>query len=105
MRDFVELVFAIRVLDGNQQLVEPRQDFDRVDRKGLLVNLRIRFAGAMHLAKARGVPKFRREVPAFLDLLFVERNVLADRRDPHQAEAQSIRTVFRDQIERVRRVA
>src|SRR5256714_12009017 len=51
----------------------------------------------MHLAEARCVPKFRGEVVSFLDLLFVERDVLSDRRDPHQAEAQSIGAIFPDQ--------
>jgi hypothetical protein len=37
----------------------------------------------MHLSEARDVPKFRREVSTFFDLLFVEANVLASGRNAH----------------------
>ena len=59
----------------------------------------------MHLAEARDVPKFRREIAAFFDLFFVKANVLTARRDPHQPEAQTIRAVFVDQVERIGRIA
>ena len=69
---------------------------------------RIDFAfdlAAVHLAKARRIPKLVREVAPFLDLLLVEANVLPNRRDSHQAETQAIRAIFPDQVERIRRIA
>src|SRR3954469_15107611 len=68
LRHFVELVFAVSVLDRDEQLVEARQDFDRVNGKRLGIEPGLRFARTMHLAEAGGVPKLRGEVPAFLDL-------------------------------------
>src|SRR5207249_1423711 len=59
----------------------------------------------MHLTKARDVPEFRREVAAFLDLFFIEPNVLARWRDPHETKAQSVGSVFVDQLKRIRRIA
>src|SRR5207244_8106881 len=46
-----------------------------------------------------------REVAAFLDLFFIEPNVLARWRDPHETKAQSVGSVFVDQLERIRRIA
>src|SRR5438309_872908 len=60
---------------------------------------------AVHLAKARHIPKFGREITAFLDLFFVEPNVLTARRDPHQTETQAVSAVFVDQVERIGRIA
>ena len=57
------------------------------------------------MAKPRHVPKFGREIAAFFDLFFVEANILAARRDPHQAEAQTVRSILVDQLERIRRIA
>ena len=60
---------------------------------------------AVHLAETRRVPELVGKVPAFLDLLLVEADVLAAGRDPHQAEAQPVGAIFRDQIERIGRIA
>ena len=59
----------------------------------------------MHLAETRRVPKFVRKISAFFDLLFIEANVLTARRNAHQAEAQTVGPIFRDQLERIGRVA
>src|SRR6266436_7633070 len=59
----------------------------------------------MHLAEPSHVPKFGGEIAAFFDLFFVEANILAARRDPHQAEAQTVRAIFVDQVERIGRIA
>ena len=101
----VEFVFAVTILDCNQQFIEPRQDFDRVNRQRLLVDLRRGLARSVHLAEARGIPQLRREVAALLDLLFIERNILTAGRDAHEPETQTIRAEFRNEVERVRRVA
>src|ERR1043166_5199095 len=60
---------------------------------------------AVHLAKPRDVPEFRREVSAFLDLSFIEPNVLSRRRDAHQSKSQAVRAILIDQLERVGRIA
>src|SRR4030088_569402 len=59
----------------------------------------------MHLPEPHRVPKFRGEVAAFLDLFFVETNVLPARRNPHKTEAQPVGAVLINQLERIRRVA
>ena len=59
----------------------------------------------MHLTKTRDVPEFRRKVSAFLDLSFVEPNVLSRRRDAHQTKSQAVGAVFVDQLQRIRRIA
>src|SRR5205823_12542610 len=59
---------------------------------------------AVHLTETRRVPQLRGKVPPFFDLFFVEANVLPARRNSHQAETQTIRSVFRNQIERVGRI-
>src|SRR6476469_10973460 len=59
----------------------------------------------MHLAKTRDVPEFRRKVSAFLDLSFIEPNVLAGGRDAHQTKSQTVGAVLVDQLERIRRIA
>ena len=103
--DLVEFVFAIRRFGRDQQFIETRQHFDRVDRKRVFLQTRRRLARPVHLAKARGVPKLGREIAALLDLLLIERDVLPARRDPHQAKAQTVRAILRDQIERIGRIA
>src|SRR5437870_1184603 len=59
----------------------------------------------MHLTETRRIPKLGCEVSPFLDLLFVESDVLSARRNPHQPEPHAIGAIFRDQVERVRRIA
>ena len=58
----------------------------------------------MHLPEARDIPKFRREVSAFFDLLFVEANVLASGSDAHQTEPQAIGTILVEQFKWIGRV-
>src|SRR6266516_2443357 len=58
----------------------------------------------MHLPKATGVPKFGREVAPFLDLLFIEADVLAAWGNAHETKTQTIRAILLDQLERVGRV-
>src|SRR5437868_14312074 len=58
----------------------------------------------MHLPKTRDVPKLGRKVTAFLDLLFIEANVLATWRSPNQSEAQTICAILCHQGERIGRV-
>src|SRR5205809_957957 len=55
----------------------------------------------MHLPKASSVPKFGREVAPFLDLLFIEADVLAAWRNAHETKAQTVRAILVDQLERV----
>ena len=69
-----------------------------------------KFVGAqlswsVHLAEPGNVPKFGREITAFFDLLFIKADVLAARRDPHQAEAQPVRAIFVDQVEGIGGIA
>src|SRR4029077_15154202 len=45
------------------------------------------------------------KVSAFLDLSFVEPNVLSRRRDAHQTKSQPVRAVLVDQLERIGRIA
>ena len=59
----------------------------------------------MQESKAAGVPQLVAKIASFDDLLLVEADVLTLRCDAHQPEAQTISTIFRDQVERVRRVA
>src|SRR6266487_5764378 len=59
----------------------------------------------MHLTEPGNVPEFCREVAAFLNLSFIEANVLSRRRDAHQTESQAVGTVLVDQLERIRRIA
>src|SRR5207237_6340472 len=68
-------------------------------------DLRCGFARPVHLSKACDVPKLRRKVAAFLDLFFVEANILPARSDPHETKSQSVRTVLVDQFKRIGRVA
>jgi len=103
--DNIELVFAIPRVERVDRFVQSGEDFDRVDRQQLIVDFRIGRAGAMHLAKTRRIPKLGREIASLFDLLFIEANVLAARRDTHETEAQTVRAVLVDQIERIGRVA
>src|SRR6266581_4571302 len=59
----------------------------------------------MHLTEAGNVPEFRRKITAFLDLSFIEPNILARGRDAHQAKSQTVRPVLADQFQRIRRIA
>src|SRR6476646_1968710 len=59
----------------------------------------------MHLTESSHVPELGRKITAFLDLRFIEPNVLSRRRDPHQAKSQTVRTVLADQLEWIRRIA
>ena len=68
------------------------------------IDFALDFAG-VHLAEAAGVPKFRAEITAELDVLFVEEDVLAERRGTHDAEAKGVRAVFSNEVERVGRIA
>src|SRR3984957_10800134 len=60
---------------------------------------------ADHLAEAARVPELVAEVAAQFDVLFIEQNILAERRGAHHAEAQRIRAELRDEVERVGRIA
>src|SRR4029077_8278292 len=44
-------------------------------------------------------------IAAFLDLSFIESNVLPSRCDTHQTKSQTVGTVRVDQLERIRRIA
>src|SRR5882724_6846159 len=105
LRDQIEVIFAIRGLYRIDCLVEPREHFDGIDRQLLSVDLWRSIARAVHLAKTRNVPEFRRKVSAFLDLSFIKPNILASGRDAHQAESQSVGAVLVYQLERIRRIA
>jgi hypothetical protein len=59
----------------------------------------------LHLAEAGGVPELGAEVAAELDVLFVEADVLTQRRTAHDAEAQRIGAVARDELQRIGRIA
>src|SRR2546422_6677887 len=59
----------------------------------------------LHLPEAAGVPEFVAEVAAQLDVFLVEKHILAERRAAHRAEANGVGAVFRDQFERVGRIA
>ncbi len=50
----------------------------------------------MHLPEASDVPKFRREVSTFFDLLFVEANILSPGSNAHQAKAQAVSAILAD---------
>jgi len=56
---------------------------------------------ALHLAETTGVPELVAEVAAQLDVLFIEEDVLAERSGAHHAEAQRIRAILGDEVERV----
>ena len=68
------------------------------------IDLALHFA-ALHLAETAGVPELVAEIAAQLDVLFIEQHVLAERRAAHHAEAQGVRAVFGDEVERVGRIA
>src|SRR2546428_13100167 len=76
LRDRVELIFAIRSVDYVDRLVQTREHFDGVNGQRLLIDCWRSLARAMHLTKAGDVPEFCREVTAFLDLFFVEPDIL-----------------------------
>src|SRR5947207_15595298 len=59
----------------------------------------------LHLTKTRDVPEFRRKVSAFLNLSFIEPNILASGRDAHQTKSQAVGAVLVDQLERIGRIA
>ena len=69
------------------------------------IDFALRTCAALHLAETAGVPKFVAEIAAELDVLFVEEHVLPERRAAHRAEAQRVRAVLGDELERVGRVA
>ena len=96
LRDCVELVIAIRFFDCVDRFVQSRQNFDREDRQFLWIDLRRSGARSVHLPEPGDVPKFGGEVAPFFDLFFVEPNVLTARSDPHQAETQTVRSIFID---------
>ena len=56
---------------------------------------------AVAAAAERAKTTAGRNIPAFDDLLFVEFNVLPLRRNPEKSEAQAVRPVFGDEVERL----
>ena len=59
----------------------------------------------MHLPETAGVPKLVAEVAAQLDVLFVENDVLSQRRGAHNAQAQGVGAILGDEVERIGRIA
>jgi hypothetical protein len=57
------------------------------------------------LAKAASIPKFVGEIPAFLHLFLVVPNVGSLGGDTEKSEAESIRSVFGDEIKGIRGVS
>ena len=99
-----EIVFLQRLRDRADRVIEAQQDPFVVAGE----ERRIDFAfglSAVHLAEARRVPELVGKVPALLDLLLIKTNVLPAGRNPHQTETQPIRPIFRDQVERIGRIA
>src|SRR5450432_3301067 len=97
--DLIEFVFAISGFGRGKQLVETGENFDRIDGKRGFLETRHCLTWAMHLSKARGIPKLRRKIAAFLDLLLIKGNILSAWCDAHQTEAQSVRPIGRHQVE------
>src|SRR6266487_5001593 len=77
LRDGIELIFAISAFNCLDCFVQPSEQFQGVDRYCLVVDIWNDIARSMHLPEASDVPKFRREVSTFFDLLFVEANILS----------------------------
>src|SRR5438552_18124252 len=103
--DRAELIFAVSSFDCVHRFVQAGEQFQGVDRYRLVVDFWSDLAWSMHLPEASDVPKFRREVPPFFDLLFVEANILSSGGDAHQAEAQAVSAILVDQFEWIGRVA
>ena len=57
------------------------------------------------MRKRQIFPELVAEIAALLDLLFIEADVGALRRDAHEAEAESVGAILGDEIERIGRVA
>src|SRR5687768_1928682 len=57
-----------------------------------------------HLTEAARVPKLVAEILSTLDPILLETNILPLRRDGDDPETQTVRTIGRDQIQRVRRI-
>src|SRR5881396_1250580 len=102
--DRAELIFAVSSFDCVHRFVQAGEQFQGVDRYRLVVDFWSDLAWSMHLPEASHVPKFRREVSTFFDLLFVEANILASGSNAHQAEAQAVSAILIDQFERIGRV-
>src|SRR5438045_5798489 len=83
----VELIFAVSSFDCVDGFVQAGEQFQGVDRYCLVVDFWSDLAWSMHLPEARHVPKFRREVSAFFDLLWVEANILTSVSNAHQTKA------------------
>src|SRR6266550_1761881 len=71
----------------------------------LLIDCRRGITWTLYLTKTRNVPEFRRKVSAFLDLSFIEPNILASGRDAHETKSQAVGAVFIDQLEWIGRIA
>ena len=94
--EFVVFVSGIQFLLHGVQLGE---DIDGVGGGGGAASL-----SGLHLPEAAGVPEFVGEIASFLDLTFVKFHVRARGRNPHDAEAQAVRSVGGDQVQRIGRI-
>ena len=70
----------------------------------MLGGISVRIDWSLDLTEAASVPKLVAEIPTFHDLLFVELDILPLRGDAKKAETNSIRSEFRYQVERIRRI-
>ena len=102
LRVRVELVLRERIGHRRMQIAELGQNIDVHRREA---RRRIRRSRPLHHAEARCIVELVGEILALLNLLLVELHVRTRRRNAHQAEAQTIGAVLRNQIERIRAVA
>src|SRR5438477_12625586 len=103
--DRAELIFAVSSFDCVHRFVQAGEQFQGVDRYRLVVDFWSDLAWSMHLPEASDVPKFRREVQPYFNLLFVESNILSSRGDAHQTEVQAMSAILVDSFEWIERVA
>src|SRR4029453_5852919 len=99
--DHVEMIFAIRGLDCVDCLVQASEHFHGVNRYRLSIDFWWCLTRPAHLTKPSDIPELRREDTAFLDLSFIEANVLPSRRDAHQTKSQAVGTVLVDYSQRM----
>src|SRR5271154_1830103 len=85
--------------------MEPIEQFVGEDGAGMFPRLGVGIDLPLQGAEAADVPELVAEVAALLDLLFVEADVGALRRDADEAEAESVGAVLGDEVERVGRIA
>src|SRR5208337_3324185 len=102
LRHLGEQITGVRVLDSVNGLVQAQQQPSRIGAEPVP---RQSLGGrSLELPEPTCVPELVCEIPTLLDLLFIESDVLAVRRDSHQPKPETVGSILRNQVERIGRI-